>query len=128
MRHTRHYTLSQALDARAWVALRLRAARRARRTLEAFGPGLQVGMLALDQQSGGSYPSSRELAEPLVSLSLAIADLESIEVVLRDVDGGLVDFPAIRDGHEVYLCWRLGEDDIRYWHPIDSGLAGRRLL
>jgi hypothetical protein len=127
VRHTRHYTLEQADAAREWVAERVRWARRARQTLEALGPRLTVGIGALDPGSGGSYPS-RELAGPLVRLSRAIAELESVEVVLRDLDSGLVDFPAIRDGCEIYLSWRLEEDAIRYWRPIDAGVTGRRLL
>lgn len=127
MRHTRHYTLEQAHAARGWVGERVRCVRRARRTLASLGPGVAVGIGTLDPESGGSYPS-RELARPLVTLSRAVSDLESVEVVLRDVERGDVDFPAIRDGCEVYLCWRLEEDQIRFWHPVDSGYAGRRPL
>ncbi len=127
MQHTRHYTLEQAHAARGWVAERVLWVRRARAALEELGPRVVAGLGALDPESGGSYPS-RELARPLLILSRAIADLESIEVVLRDVERGLVDFPAIRDGREVYLCWLLDEDEIRYWHPIDAGFAGRRPL
>jgi hypothetical protein len=119
--------LEQAHAARGWVGERVRCVRRARRTLASLGPGVAVGIGTLDPESGGSYPS-RELARPLVTLSRAVSDLESVEVVLRDVERGDVDFPAIRDGCEVYLCWRLEEDQIRFWHPVDSGYAGRRPL
>jgi hypothetical protein len=44
------------------------------------------------------------------------------------VSTGLVDFRTMRDGRAVYLCWRLGEDAIRYWHELDAGFAGRRPL
>jgi hypothetical protein len=47
---------------------------------------------------------------------------------LRDLDRGLVDFPAIRDGREVYLCWIEGEPDIDFWHDLDAGYAGRQEL
>src|SRR5262245_51798754 len=49
--------------------------------------------------------------------------LEAIEesgIVLRDIDRGLVDFPSVKDGREVYLCWELGEDDVAYWHDLES--------
>jgi hypothetical protein len=46
--------------------------------------------------------------------------------LLRDLQAGLVDFHALREGRLVFLCWRLGEEAIGYWHEIDSGLAGRR--
>jgi hypothetical protein len=47
---------------------------------------------------------------------------------VKDVDEGLIDFPALRHGETVLLCWRLGEDEIRYWHTVDDGFAGRREL
>ncbi|MHB1630162.1 MAG: DUF2203 family protein [Bacilli bacterium] len=49
---------------------------------------------------------------------------QSIEV--KDIDAGLVDFLTLIDGREAYLCWRAGEPDIRYWHGIEEGFAGRR--
>lgn len=48
--------------------------------------------------------------------------------VVKDPDGGLVDFPAQVDGAEAFLCWRLGEDEIAYWHGIDEGFPGRKPL
>lgn len=47
---------------------------------------------------------------------------------LKGLDPGLVDFPHLRDGKEVYLCWRVGEAKIRYWHEIESGFDGRQRL
>jgi hypothetical protein len=48
--------------------------------------------------------------------------------VVRDIDRGLIDFPAIRDGQEVYLCWELGEDRVAWWHELDAGYGGRQPL
>ncbi len=47
---------------------------------------------------------------------------------LKGLDPGLVDFPHLRDGREVYLCWRMGENQIRYWHEIEDGFDGRQRL
>jgi hypothetical protein len=47
---------------------------------------------------------------------------------VKDLDTGLLDFPALRNGETVLLCWQLGEDEIAYWHPVDDGFAGRRPL
>jgi hypothetical protein len=47
---------------------------------------------------------------------------------VKDIDEGLIDFPALRQGETVLLCWRLGEDEIQYWHRIEDGFAGRRPL
>lgn len=50
------------------------------------------------------------------------------EIFIKDADRGLVDFPAIIGGREVFLCWELDEDDIEFWHEIDSGFSGRERL
>jgi hypothetical protein len=47
---------------------------------------------------------------------------------VKDLDSGLIDFPALRRGETVLLCWQLGEDEIAWWHRIDDGFAGRRPL
>jgi hypothetical protein len=57
-----------------------------------------------------------------------VGELEEIGCEVKDVQTGLVDFRAMRDGRAVYLCWRLGEDDIGFWHELDTGFAGRRPL
>jgi hypothetical protein len=47
---------------------------------------------------------------------------------VKDLDSGLIDFPALRRGETVLLCWQLGEDEIAWWHSVDDGFAGRRPL
>jgi hypothetical protein len=49
-------------------------------------------------------------------------------ILLRDPDTGLIDFPAERDGEQVFLCWRLGEGDVEYYHGVRSGFGGRKPL
>ncbi len=48
--------------------------------------------------------------------------------MLKDIDLGLIDFPSIREGREVYLCWRIGEDRVGFWHDLDAGFNGRKLI
>lgn len=55
-------------------------------------------------------------------------ELENLHIELKDYGGGLVDFPAMMDGREVYLCWRLGEPEVAHWHELDAGFAGRQKL
>ncbi len=58
-------------------------------------------------------------------------DLEALSeegIILRDAQSGTVDFPAEREGREIYLCWRLGEKAVGYWHEVDAGFSGRRRL
>jgi hypothetical protein len=127
MRHERHYTLEQANAVRPWVAERVQWIRDARARLVALDQQAGEAIAALDPQVGGSYPGP-DVARVLVELSRAVGQLQAVDIVLRDVDRGLVDFPALRDGEEVYLCWLLDEDEIRFWHGPDAGFAGRRPL
>jgi hypothetical protein len=127
MRHTRHYTLEQASAVRGWVADRVRRVREAQAELVTLGVRAREGIASLDPGAGGSYPG-RDVAAALVELSRALNELDAVDVVLRDVERGLIDFPALRDGEEIYLCWLLDEDEIRFWHEPDAGFAGRRPL
>lgn len=66
-----------------------------------------------------------ELARELAKLVDEIAEHGA---QVKDIDSGLIDFPAVRQGETVLLCWRLGEGEIRYWHRVEDGFAGRRPL
>ena len=84
--------------------------------------------------NGGGIPPA-ELADAAAAvdrearaLAQVIDELTEVGVEVKDIDEGLVDFPALRHGETVLLCWKLGEDEIRYWHTLESGFAGRRPL
>ncbi len=127
MRHQRHYTLEQASAVRGWVTDRIDSIRRSQASLAELGARARTAISSLDPQMGGSYPG-KDVAAALVALSRALNELDAVDVVVRDVERGLVDFPALRDGEEVYLCWLVDEDEIRFWHDPDAGFAGRRPL
>ncbi len=55
-------------------------------------------------------------------------ELSEAGIQVKDLEAGLVDFPHLRQGEEVFLCWKLGEETIGYWHELESGFAGRKLL
>ena len=84
---------------------------------------------------GGWLPPHRELAEKRLlreqakeKVTQAVNEIHETGCVVKDLDEGLVDFPSLRDGQEVYLCWKLGEEHIGYWHGLTEGFAGRRPL
>ena len=79
-------------------------------------------------RSNGGGEAADEITGAVAEVAGALAQLEELGVVVRDPSSGLVDFPAERDGQPVYLCWRLGEDDVAHWHPRDEGFAGRQPL
>ena len=58
----------------------------------------------------------------------AVNEIQARGVLVKDLDTGLVDFPAVREGEEVLLCWQLGEDEVAWWHRPEDGFAGRRPL
>jgi hypothetical protein len=57
-----------------------------------------------------------------------VAELQELGLLVKDLDEGLVDFPALHDGEEVLLCWHLGEDEVAFWHTLEDGFAGRKPL
>ena len=125
MIHARHYTLEQAselLPKVAEIIERMRVARNqlgdreAREALSDAGP-----------TNGGGAPG-RTVSQGFLELRDSMIELRELEVVLRDLDRGLLDFPSLRDGREVYLCWEEGEDGIAFWHEPDAGFGGRRPL
>lgn len=84
--------------------------------------------------NGGGIPPA-ELADAAAEverlareLARIVDELVAHGVQVKDLDEGLVDFPALRRGETVLLCWKLGEDEIRYWHSVEDGFAGRRPL
>jgi hypothetical protein len=123
--HARHYTLEEASELLPRVVAlieRMRVARgrlgdrEAREALSEAGP-----------TNGGGSPG-RTVSEGFLELRDSMMELRELEVVLRDLDRGLLDFPSLRDGREVYLCWQEGEDAIGFWHEPDAGFGGRRPL
>ena len=76
--------------------------------------------------SNGSAPAA--LDESGDEYAQLLEQITGLGVIVRDPETGLCDFPALRDGDPVYLCWRLGEERVSYWHPRDTGVAGRQPL
>jgi hypothetical protein len=124
MEHRRHFTLAQANALRPWVAERVKRLRAAREELALSDAGSIAPVAAA---TGGSWAGRRH-AQAAVTLLLTLEELDRLDVVVRDLDRGLVDFPALREGEEVYLCWVEGEPEVCFWHGLDAGFAGRRPL
>jgi hypothetical protein len=62
------------------------------------------------------------------ALARTVARIQELGVLVKDLDRGLIDFPALRGEEEVLLCWQVGEDEVNYWHGLEDGFAGRRPL
>jgi hypothetical protein len=70
----------------------------------------------------------RQVREIVGRMERGVAQIDAWGVTLRDIQAGLVDFPALLAGRQIWLCWRLGEDEIGWWHELSAGFAGRRPL
>ena len=125
MEHGRHYTLEEANETLEWVEECLVALRAARDRLP--DSEAREALAEAAASNGGGAPG-RVVSEGFLGLRAGLEALREREIVLRDLDKGLVDFPSLRGGREVYLCWEEGEDEIGYWHEPDAGFAGRRPL
>ncbi len=89
-------------------------------TRKATGNGHLVSQDVRDKQK-----TAQTLIERLNELG---AQLSEIRCEIKGIDEGLIDFPAEREGRTVYLCWKLGEDSIAYWHELDTGFGSRQPL
>jgi hypothetical protein len=123
--HSRHYTLEEASALLPLVAELLERMRAARDRLG--DADAREALASAGQTNGGGQPG-KVVSEGFVELRESMLELREREIVLRDLDRGLIDFPALREGREVYLCWEEGEQGIGFWHEPDAGFAGRRPL
>jgi hypothetical protein len=124
-RFEKHYTRDEARallpQLRIWIAQlnRLRAeTERLEKRLNGLG--------AEGQDTGGETVNNwiRALAE----MQAVLLEFQRREILLKDLQRGLVDFPALIGGREVFLCWESDEDDIEFWHDLETGYSGRERL
>ena len=81
------------------------------------------------ERGGGGISAGVRYAELITVLTSELSALENLGVQLKDFERGLVDFPSLREGRVVLLCWQLGEgEELEWWHDVDAGFAGRTPL
>lgn len=78
--------------------------------------------------SNGGNRGAAQVDQDFQLLQSLIKTILETGVEIKDINTGLVDFRSLRDGREVYLCWKFGEDQIQYWHELDAGFGGRQKL
>lgn len=76
----------------------------------------------------GGHPELSRMVPAFDRLDELIHKIQDLGVLIKDINTGLLDFPALRNGHEVYLCWKYGEGDIAFWHEVEAGFAGRQSI
>jgi hypothetical protein len=112
----------------------LENARKQKHTLDTITEELSLATARI-MMLGGSLPPFAELnrkksqrEKVTEQLTQTLDEIQETGCVIKDLEMGLVDFPSLRGGEEVYLCWKLGEEHIGYWHGIEEGFAGRKPL
>ncbi len=122
---TKHYTIEQARallpKIREWLA----CLEQSQRQLEQLEK--RIGKLSDERGDLGGDTVNRWV-KVVADLRAALFQFESREIQVKDLERGLIDFPAIRNGKEIFLCWEKDEEDIEHWHDLDSGYAGREPL
>ena len=82
---------------------------------------------AIEKSAGnGGNRALSNLVQDFEKLDALVHQIQDMGAQIKDINTGLLDFSALKNGREVYLCWQHGEDDIQYWHEIEAGFAGRQ--
>ena len=121
----KHYTRDEARALLPQIRRRLKALTDSRARLRKF-----------DEQFSERLPEGGDLGgaqvnrwiETLAEIKDLLTEFHRREIQIKDLDRGLIDFPAILKGKEVFLCWEQDEEDIEFWHDLESGYAGRERL
>ncbi len=90
----------------------------------------QPDLWSLAQKAAGNGGSQKlsKLLPDFDRLHTLLHQIQDLDIEIKDLITGLIDFVALREHREVYLCWKYGEDDIQFWHEIGTGFAGRQLI
>jgi hypothetical protein len=129
----RYFTPAEANDALAEVRpLAERMVQLQKKLLEAQAREEQLGAKVAGNGGGidlGEAAKAQAAIEAAVErLAAAVDAIVALGVQVKDLDTGLLDFPSLREGEEVLLCWQLGEERVEWWHRPEDGYAGRRPL
>jgi hypothetical protein len=125
MRFDTHYTREEARALLPKIRKWLKRLVQLRNSLQKLEKRLTAMMLP-GCDLGGELVN--DWVKALADLKSTLMEFHRREIQIKDLDRGLIDFPAIIDDKEVFLCWEQQEDDIDFWHDLDSGYAGREKL
>lgn len=122
---SKHYSLEEARTLLPQVRKWLDDLDRFQQQLEPLNKRT-ASMMGLGDDIGGDTVNT--LVRTLAGCKQILNEFRTREIQIKDFSRGLVDFPSLRDGREVFLCWEKDEDDIEHWHDLDSGFAGREKI
>lgn len=122
----RYFTVEEANTALEVIRPLVRQMLEIRQEILARQPEVWPALAKIAGNGGGRVPYQAE--QEFVHLDACVRQILALGVEVKDTNVGLVDFPALRDGREVYLCWKYGEREVSFWHEVDSGFAGRQKI
>jgi len=125
MQFRRHYTREEANALLPEVKRWLGRAQLLREQMARDEKNVQSLLRSGDDVGGPTVNAWMRLQS---ELQMVLAEFSSRDIQIKDLERGLVDFPALMGGKEVFLCWENGEGPVEYWHELDSGYAGRERL
>jgi hypothetical protein len=120
----RYFTLQEANNALAVVRPLMDEIQAIRNEIMSRRPDVWL-VVERAAGNGGSQAASRVVKE-FERLDALVHQVQETGALFKDINLGLLDFPALKDGREVYLCWKYGEGDIVFWHEIEAGYSGRQ--
>lgn len=121
----KHYTRDEARALLPQIRQWLEQLNRLRLTVEGYDKRLS-GLIGQGQDVGGETVNN--WIRTLADMQQILLEFQTREILIKDLSRGLLDFPAIIGGREVFLCWESDEDDIEFWHDLDTGYGGREKL
>ena len=129
----RHFSIEEANDALDEVRPLTEELVRHRRALVKLQERQAAVTSRIAGNGGNVEPHELEdvqerLDEEVAGIAGCVARIHEVGALVKDLDAGLVDFPALRDGEEILLCWRLGEVEVGFWHGLEEGFSGRKPL
>lgn len=95
---------------------------------QSLGENADLEALWSKAPTNGGGKEGRTYMAALEQISEKLNVIAHMGILLRDIDTGLCDFPSLREGRKVFLCWKADEDEVRFWHGTDAGFAGRQPL
>jgi hypothetical protein len=124
-RYRKHYTIEEARALLPQVKTWLERVRRLRDELAELDKRIAARLKDGDDIGG---PLVNNWVRKVTETKRVLTNFARSEIQIKDLQRGLIDFPAIVSGREVFLCWEEDEEDIEFWHDLDAGYAGRERL
>ena len=126
MDQKRYFTLNEAnqvlKEVRGWVVHLTDV----KKSLDA--KGTEIEQLKEKGVDNAGSPAGTLYVEELIDLQNTLNRIQEQGILVKDLNRGLIDFPHLKEGREVYLCWEMGEESIEFWHEIEEGYAGRQKI